>query len=186
MNSADGFMVKISAKSARLEFHGCEPKFIREVCHARCCDAPTRPQGTLITIGKEDRPAIEARGGQVVDGLLQTPDRVCPFKDGDSYLCALHGSGDKPFGCVASPFTLNANDTLIVRNRYKLLPCYKAGPRLPAYRAFASSLELLFGGPVVALLVDHLDIGRGDVMVPMLPESYRRLRENTKIHKGAP
>lgn len=185
MNSRVKTMVKISAKSARLEFHGCEPKFIKEVCRARCCDAPSRPQGTFIAIGKEERPAIEARGGVVVDGLLQTPDRVCPFKDGESYLCTLHRTNDKPSGCVASPFILNANDTLIVRNRYKLLPCYKAGPRLPAYRAFAPSLELLFGRRLGGRLVHHLDCGGGDVKMQMRPESYRRLRENTKTHKGA-
>ncbi len=178
-------LVKISAKSARLEFNGCDPDFIREVCQARCCDAPSRPQGTFIAIGDDEKAAIEARGGEIVAGLLQTPDRVCPFKDRESYLCELHGSSAKPFGCVASPFTLNACGTMIVRNRYKLLPCYKAGPRLPAYKAFASSLEILFGARVAGILSRHLDAGGYDVMVAMLPASYDRMKENTQTHKGA-
>lgn len=178
--------VKISAKSARLPFHGCEPAFIRNVCHGRCCDAPSRPTGTLITIHPVEQRRIEALGGKVENGLLQPKPgcRVCPFKTAD-FLCSLHGKPVKPFGCIASPFTLNANDTLIVRNRYKLLPCYKAGPRIPAYRAFAASLTLLFGQAGGAEVIARLDAGEGDFTMPMDERIHAMLKTNDAIKKHA-
>lgn len=178
--------VKISAKSARLRFNGCEPDYIRTVCHARCCDAPTRPTGTFITIHPTEQPRIEALGATVTDGLLQPRPgcRACPFKTED-FLCGLHGGDAKPFGCIASPFTLNANDTLIVRNRYKLLPCYDDGRQLPAYRAFSSSLVLLFGRETAATIVAHLDAGGDDLVLPMRPAIYRMLKDNDAIKHAA-
>ena len=82
----------------------------------------------MITIHPSEQAAIEGLGGRVIDGLLQpkTGCRKCPFKTPE-HLCGIHFSGSKPFGCIASPFTLNANDTLIVRNRYRLLKCYNDG-----------------------------------------------------------
>lgn len=178
--------VKISSKSARLPFHGCEPAFIRDVCHGRCCDAPSRPTGTLITIHPVEQPRIEAQGVVVQGGLLQPRPgcRVCPFKTPE-HLCGLHGTPIKPFGCIASPFTLNGNDTLIVRNRYKLLPCYKAGPQIPAYRAFAASLHLLFGHQGGQEVIDRLDAGEGDFTMPMDERIHAMLRQNDAIKRRA-
>jgi len=83
----------------------------------------------LITIHPTEQTTIEARGVVVENGLLQprTGEKKCPFKT-EACLCELHHTPDKPFGCVASPFTLTRAGTLIVRNRYKLLKCYEDGP----------------------------------------------------------
>ena len=120
-------------------------------------------------------------------GFLQPKPggRGCPFKvDG---LCGLHFTPDKPFGCIASPFTLNKNDTLIVRNRYKMLPCYR-GPaaKEPAYKAFASSLELLFGVDEAQIISLLLDKGSGDIETVIPLENYKRLKDNdeAKHHHG--
>lgn len=97
---------------------------------------------------------MEARGQRVVEGRLVTPAKRCPFQT-DANLCGIHFTPDKPFGCIASPFTLNANNTLIVRNRYRLLRCYKDGTA-PAYKAFAASLTLLFGEAEAARRATYL------------------------------
>lgn len=179
--------IKVSAASARQPFNGCDPTFIRDVCHGRCCDAPTRPTGTLITIHPSEQARIEAHGVTVQDGLLQPRpgERVCPFKTGD-HLCGLHYSPDKPFGCIASPFTLNKNGTLIVRNRYRLLPCFKTGPMIPAYRAFRASLYLILGKDQTDRLTAHLDAGGGDVSYEVPDRVYRMLVENDHTKKAAP
>ena len=179
--------VKISARSLRLRFNGCDPDYIRTVCRGACCESSTSPTGTLITIHPSEQPRIEARGGAVIDGLLQPRpgERRCPFKTAD-HLCGLHGTPDKPFGCIASPFTLNRNDTLIVRHRYTRLKCYNDGARLPAYVAFRASLDLLFGPDEAQRICDHLDAGDGDLLATMPRATYNLLHDNDAIKHGAP
>jgi hypothetical protein len=177
--------VKISAAMARQRFHGCDPDYIRDVCHAACCRTKANPHGMLVTIHPSEREAIEQRGGKVVGSFLQPAPgaKGCPFQRGDDHLCSLHHTADKPFGCIASPFTLNKNDTLVVRNRYRMLVCYKdRGPTdkepLPAYRAFGASLRLIFGPTVATLITEQLDNGSGDLTVPIPERSYRMLKDN--------
>lgn len=189
--------VTVSAASARLLFHGCAPDYIATTCHAHCCESATSPTGTLITIHPTEVARIAARGGLVQNGLLQPAPgaRRCPFKTAVD-LCGLHDTPDKPFGCIASPFTLNGHDTLIVRNRYKLLTCYKDGGThpdgtardpLPAYVAFRASLDLIFGPAESARICAHLDAGGGDLTATMPAASYQMLTENDQIkHGGIP
>ena len=183
----DTIQIKFSAKMARLPFHGCEPEYIRTVCRARCCESSTAPQGVLITIGKSEEQRIRDLGGVIKDGFLQPRPggRRCPFKT-ENQLCALHSSGGKPHGCIASPFMLNGNGTLIVRNRYRLLKCFKAGdPPMPAYKAFRASLDLLFGSKEAKRISTHLDSGGGDLAAFMLRPIYREMREREQLHRGA-
>jgi hypothetical protein len=181
----EGVQVKVSAAMARLEFAGCSPDYIKNTCHATCCQSSTSPTGTIITIHPREVPAIEARGGVVIDGLLQPKpgEKKCPFKTQDN-LCGIHFTPDKPFGCIASPFTLNDNDTLIVRNRYKTLKCYKDGDKVPAYRAFSASLKLIFGEEGAARITAHLDAGGGDILATMSAQNYETLKTNDVIKKG--
>jgi len=178
--------VKVSAKMARLLFNGCDPDYIANVCHASCCDSSTSPTGIMVTIHPSEQANIEALGGIVKDGLLQPKVgcKKCPFKQRDS-LCGIHFSGYKPFGCIASPFTLNSSDTLIVRNRYRLLKCYNDGRRIPAYKAFRASLNLIFGNDEAGRICTHLDNGGGDIYAHMTDESYEKLKTNDEIkHKN--
>jgi hypothetical protein len=175
-------LVKVSAANARQRFHGCTPDYIRSVCHGACCRSTTSPTGTLITIHPNEQAAVEAAGGTVRDNLLVPVNRRCPFQhDG---LCGLHGQDAKPFGCIASPFTLNRSGTLVVRNRYRRLRCYRDdrdGPAPPAYRAFRASLDLIFGPTVAQQLVDHLDAGGGDIRLPARADAHRKLIDNDRI-----
>lgn len=190
--------VRISVASMRQRFHGCTADFIRDVCHSRCCDAPSRASGTLITIHPSEEAAIRARGGVVENGLLVTPNRVCTFKTSE-FLCALHGTDDKPSLCVADPFTLNRRDCFLVRNRYRTFACFvgqaaKNGPAPdwpPAYVAFRGALDAVFGFDEAQRLADWLAAhGDGDeITTPFVPawmpdRSYERLRTNAGIVRG--
>jgi hypothetical protein len=181
--------VKVSAKSAHLHFHGCDPQYIADVCHGRCCEGSN---GLMVSVHKTEIAALEMYGvtfsrppGMVVDSLLLVPRnpekrgsaQLCSFKT-SKHLCSLHGAGPKPFGCVASPFTLNKNNTLIVRNRYKLLRCYNDGPRFPAYVAFRASLDLIFGTTESARICTHLAEGGGDIVAEMTELNWCILRDN--------
>lgn len=170
--------VKVSAASARLPFHGCEPDYIRDVCKAACCRSTTAPGGCLVTIHPTEEIRVRARGADVAGGFIVPVARRCPFQATDTNLCELHGTGEKPFGCIASPFTLNANGTLIVRNRYKLLRCYDDGPRLPAFVAFRASLDLLFGLAEAARICLHLEAGGSDLRADMPAANHRMLIDN--------
>lgn len=175
--------VKVSAAMARQEFHGCTPEFIRDVCRASCCRSSTQPSGILVTIHPLEQRAVEERGAVVENGRLvpRPGEKRCPFQSGASYLCALHGSEAKPFGCIASPFTLNSSGTLIVRNRYRMLKCYRHPARqLPAYVAFRSSLDLIFGAAESARVCEHLAAGGGDLEARMPLSSYSMLLDNDK------
>lgn len=182
----DACFVKVSAACARQQFTQCGPLCIEtNGCHGNCCDAPSRPSGCLITINPRERERIETLGGVVVDGLLQPKggEKGCPFKRAG--LCGIHDIG-KPFGCIASPFTLNPAGTLIIRNRYRLLPCYRGpGPKEPAYRAYRASLDLIFGPEEAERLCDHFEAGGGDIMARIDPDIRAELIENDDIKRQA-
>lgn len=181
---SDTVTVKVSAAMARLRFNGCEPDYIANVCHGACERSTSSPTGTMITIHDSEIKRIEELGGVVIDNMLQPRTHgVCPFQE-EGYLCSLHFTPDKPFGCIASPFTLNKNNTLIVRNRYKLLKCYEAGRKLPAYKAFTASLVLLFGQEEADKIVAHFDAGGGDYFALMARKTQRMLLENDRAKKG--
>ena len=177
--------VKVSAKMARLRFNGCDPEYIRTTCHASCCESSVHPSGVRIAVLRDERDALQARGAAIdADGYLQPVGKRCPFKT-EADLCGLHVTPDKPFGCIASPFTLNDNDTLIVRNRYTKLKCFKDGRQLPAYVAFRASLDLLFGAQEAARICAHMEGGGGDLEAAMPAASYAKLRENDATRRGA-
>jgi len=175
----DRVEIKISAKMARLSFAGCSLDYIKNVCHARCCEKSTG--GIIVTIHPNEQDVIEGLGGVVKDGLLQPDNSTnkCPFKLDN--LCSLHNTNDKPFGCIASPFTLNKNGTLIVRNRYRLLKCYDDGDKIPAYKAFRASLDLILGAEEAERVCQLLDDGEGDITAYITRDNYNMLIENDEI-----
>lgn len=202
---SDDVEILVSVASCYQRFHGCDPDYIRDVCHGRCCDAPSRPGGTMVTIHRSEQAAIEARGGEVANGLLVTTSKGrCTFKD-DAGLCGLHFTPDKPFGCIASPFTIAPGGrTLIVRNRYRTLICYtKTSERrgddvsgyLPAYVAFRASLDLVLGPDAATWLSDALDAygdpkadgytGPTSIPVTISRQAYAMLTENDATKKAA-
>jgi len=162
-------VIKVSARMARLKFIECGPKCIATGCTAKCCDAPTRPTGMFVHILPEEEDSLlTIFGPRVRDGLLLPKDDTssgCPFKT-NKHLCRLHLTSRKPFGCTVSPFALNKSGTLIIRNRYKLLPCYDKDFGLPAYHTFKTSLQMLFGNGYETLKI-HLDTGGGDRLMPI-------------------
>lgn len=180
--------VRISSKSMRQRFNGCDPDFIANVCHAACCRSSTHPSGTRVTIHRSEQGAIEARGGIVVGGMLEPlpGEKRCPFEDGTTHLCGLHGTADKPFDCIADPFTLAPGGrTLVVRNRYRQFKCYNAGNRLPAYVAFRASLNLLFGSQGAAELCAHLRAGGGDIDMELAGRAGELLADASAIRRAA-
>lgn len=165
--------IRVSAKSLRQRFNGCEPDYIRDVCKGACC---RKSDGTIsVAVMPAEARTLIRRGATVIDGLVQPVAKACPFQDGESHLCTLHGTGDKPFGCIASPFILTSRDTLVVRNRYRLLRCYDDGQRIPAYMAFRTSLELLLGPRQAEDIVAAMDRGEGDQMARMPRWAYDTL-----------
>ena len=177
-----GVPVKVSAKMARQLFHGCDPDYIANVCHASCCQSSVHPSGTRIAVHPSEVDGLVQLGATVTDNYIDPVNKRCPFKS-PAHLCGLHGTGSKPFGCIASPFTLTATDTLIVRNRYRSLRCYGAG--IPAYVAFRSSLDLIFGPDEARRVCDLLDGGGGDVSATATERAYMILRANAVTRKGA-
>jgi hypothetical protein len=186
ITQAESFVkVKISAKSLRLKFNGCDPDFIKDVCHAHCCDTTKKGVGCIVTIHPTEEKQIEKYGAEVENSLIKTDGEKCPFKN-EQFLCDLHHTPDKPFGCIVSPFKLNDNGTLIVRHRYIQLKCYDAGKRLAAYKAFRPSLDLLFGRPGAENISNHLDNGGGDLTVEISKRIHSMLNENnSKTLAGA-
>jgi hypothetical protein len=173
--------VRISSKSARQIFHGCEPGYIAEVCHGACCRRSAGP--IIVTILPREEAQLRKLGAPIEGGLLAPEQKRCPFQTA-AELCGLHGSGAKPFGCIASPFMLTARDTLIVRNRYRLLRCFRDG-ELPAFEAFRASLDLLFGHAEAEQLCARLRGGSGDFWAYMLDDAYAELHAGDDAKKRA-
>lgn len=165
--------VKVSSKWARHCF-SCTTKYITEQCHGGCCEGSDK---IMVSLLPEEVEIQEGAGFHVVAGMLQ-PDVAtgkCPHKK-ENGLCGVHDTPMQPFGCIASPFTLNAGRTLIIRNRYNMMKCHGHGE--PAYKVFRASLELLFGEEEALRISNHLDSGGGDIVATMaegVPEALMYL-----------
>lgn len=185
LRKKDQVFVKVSANSARLNFLPCGPECIEKGCTAKCCDAPTHPDGIRVYVDNKEAKAIRALGVTVKDNFIKprAGERLCPFKTAD-HLCGLFDSPDRPFGCVVSPFMLNKRGTLIIRNRYKLLPCYDPHRGRPAYEVFRSSLVAIFGKQLTRDLCRHLDSGRGDLILTVKKSIYAKLAGREKSLKA--
>lgn len=157
--------VKINIAAMQQPFHPCTADFIRDVCQARCCRSSTDPSGIAVVVTPDEAIRLRAHGAHIDDttGRVAPVNRRCPFQSATTHMCRLHDSPDKPKGCIISPFTINKSDTLIVRNRYRRLPCFKAEGSIPVHRAHHQSLVTMFGQTQAAYLSsvadasDHLD-----------------------------
>lgn len=187
--------VRISAASMRQRFHGCTPQYIAQRCHGSCCRSASAPGGTLVTVHRSEAAAVAASGVEIVDGrIVPTPQRRCPNQTAED-LCRVHGTDAKPFGCYASPFTLSSSGrVLVVRNRYRMLRCYKDplssawgdaqdADAPEAYRAFEGSLTAVLGPEWAAYVTGWLDAGGGDVDVPLDPDVRSMLRDNDEAKR---
>jgi hypothetical protein len=175
----DYVKVNISSKWARHKFK-CSLDYIKQVCGGRCCQGSDKVLISLLP--SEEQQHID-NGKDVQNGLLQPDPKTgqCPYK-GEHGLCSIHGSEQKPFGCIASPFTLNKGNTLIVRDRYTKLKCHGEGQ--PAYHAFRGSLDLLFGADEAQRIVEHLDNGGGDIAANMPVQTYNKIKYLDKLKHG--
>lgn len=159
--------------------------FIREVCRARCCYSSVTKTGIFVAIHKNEKKNIEQYEVKIKGGLLQPKleTKCCPFLIPNFYKCSLHRSSDKPFGCIVSPFTINKNNTLIIRNRYKLFVCYKTNEKkIPAYNAFSDSLIKLFGRVGYKIIQTKLRKKNSeDFYIPMPISIYNKVMERPDI-----
>lgn len=179
--------IKISSKMLRLKFNGCDEAYIRDVCHGRCCKSKGAPGEVLVTIMPDERERFRRLGATVnEDGMLQPVSwkRGCQFHD-ESGFCAIHLSGEKPWQCHISPFTLTSRNTLIVMNRYVALNCYNDGFKLPAYRAFRQGLLMLFGEAETDRIAQQLDGGADDFMAEMIPKAFEDLMLKKSTYRKA-
>jgi hypothetical protein len=157
-------LIRLSSASLRQQFAGCEPEYIATVCKAQCCNPRTGPP--LVPVRQREREFLLGAGAVISGGLIVPFGKRCLFNT-ESFLCSLHERG-KPVGCTISPFILSSTGrVLIVKNRYRRLPCYRDGRRLPAYRAFRDGLVALFGDEEVRRITERLDAGEGDFEVEM-------------------
>lgn len=148
----------------------CNKDFILSECRGRCCRGTGR---TLISLCKDEESWHLQNGQKVLGGILQPSNKgKCPYQL-DNGLCALHGTANKPYGCIASPFTLQRGNTLIVRHRFSRLKCHGKG--LPAYITFRASLDLLFGQKEAARICGELDAGKVKITGLMARENYEKL-----------
>lgn len=154
--------VRISGKMLRQAFHGCTKDFIENVCQGRCCESA---KGIKVIVHPYEEDKIRKLGCKIKDGYIIPDEREkCPFK-GDNGLCKIHEN--KPLGCKASPFTFNDHGLLIVRNRYRLLKCFKHDGAKPAYVSFRWSLEQIFGKNQTKMICDAAENGVDNITAKM-------------------
>ena len=170
-DEAERMKVKISAKWMFHKFR-CAEDYIKNVCHGSCC---TGTDKVLISLLPEEAKR-QVETGHTVKGNKLCPDSVtgkCPHLN-ESGLCDIHFTPDKPFGCIASPFTLNKADTLVIRQRYSRMKCHGEGEY--AYKAFRASLDLILGKEEAQRICDYYDQGNAeDVETTISRATYKRL-----------
>ncbi len=159
------------------KFQPCTPEYIISVCKGRCC------QGTgniKVVVSNSEIDKFAAKGASIKNNFIQPDERgLCPFKN-DNGLCNTHG--EKPMGCRISPFILTSKDTLIVRNRYRLLKCYNTKDAIPVYLAHKQSLIWLLGdeyNQLLRMLENKDNMFKGDFYLNIDIEKYLALKENS-------
>lgn len=181
MNKINMKKIKISKAWAYHKFM-CSKDYIINVCHGSCCQGSNK---ILISLLPNEVAKHEQNGKCVIDNKLQADGQtgICPYKNNNG-LCALHGTSDKPFGCIASPFTINSNDTLIIRHRYSRMKCH--GDGLYSYIVFRPSLNLIFGENEAQRICDELTMHMNDdveIYGYMPIENYNNLKYLDGIKK---
>ena len=163
--------IKISRKWMKHLFT-CNLEYIKNNCKGRCCRGTNK---IMVSLLPEEEIVQRNNGFTVVNGLLQPdPDtKICPHQL-PTGLCSVHGTDLKPFGCIASPFTLNKNNTLIIRHRYSQFKCHGEGE--PAYKTFRASLDLIFGDEEAQIICDRLDHNGGDFYAKISEDNYLKLK----------
>jgi Fe-S-cluster containining protein len=170
--------VKISGKSLRQKFQKCEKEYIQENCHGRCCEGSN---GLMVTVHESEKEKFSELCDLDGNFIADTDGTgVCPFKK--EHLCTIHT--EKPFGCKASPFTFNKNDTLIIRNRYRLLKCYNTPDAVPAYEAHRWSLEQIFGKENTEGIIDEIKAGNDDIYATIDPDIFKIIKDNDFYKHG--
>lgn len=174
------YPVKISIAWMLQKFR-CDVDYISSVCHGRCCEGSGK---VLISLLPEEEVWQSDNGFKVAKCLLLPDSRThkCPHKTVVG-LCSLHGTPNKPFGCIASPFTINKNDTLIIRYRYISLRCHNADRGEPAYKTFKPSLVMLFGEQEYHRIIKIIQYKGNDAVSWMPVENYRKLKYLDNIKK---
>ena len=162
--------VKISGKWIKHKFM-CSADYIKDVCHGSCCTGSNK---VLVSLLPDEADYQLSKGYSVENNLLQADKKTgkCPHINKIGF-CALHGSPNKPFGCIASPFTLNNANTLIIRNRYSLMKCHGSGDY--AFRVFRSSLNLIFGEKEAERICNYYESNEGDLESWIPRENYEKL-----------
>jgi len=162
--------IKIANKWARNLFN-CNTEYILNVCKGRCCEGTGR---TMVSLTEKEQRKYIKGGFDVKDGFLSPNFETgqCPNKLISGF-CGVHDTSMQPFGCIASPFTLNKNGTLVLRYRYTKFKCYGNG--LPAYKVFRKSLDLLFGKREAARICHILDTEKRDFIAKMPINNYKNL-----------
>lgn len=165
--------ITVSAAMLRQRFQVCEPGYIRSTCKGRCCESA---DGLKVTVHPSEAAKYREKGAEIRDGFFVADENGrCPFKTEEG-LCGTHE--DKPLGCRFSPFTLNKNDVLIVRNRYRCLGCYSGEGAVPAYRAHRWSLAEIVGEKEADRIDAHLEAGGDDLVVEIPARIHAVLRDN--------
>jgi len=175
----DTVKIKISSKWANNLFN-CSYDNIINNCIGRCCEGTDK---ILISIlPEEEKGQIEA-GYEIKEGLLQ-PDKKtgkCPHKLKNG-LCGVHETELKPFGCIASPFTLNNSNTLIIRNRYSMMKCHGEGE--PAFKTFRASLDKILGNEESERVCQLLESGSRDIIAEIPIKNYENIKYLDGLKSG--
>lgn len=171
--------IKISKKWLNHKFN-CNTDYIKTVCKGRCCEGTNK---ILISLLPEEETQQKQIGNKVENHLLLPDPKTgkCPNKTEDG-LCKLHYTDIKPFGCIISPFTINKNNTLIIRHRYSKFKCHGTGK--PAYITFKDSLTKLFGEDQYNILINDIN-NKDDLYLKISGKTINKLKylDNSKKTK---
>ena len=174
-------IIKVSVKWMRAPFKPCEPNYIKRVCKGRCCESSKG--AAIVSILPDEVGRINDYGAGVKGGLINTEGR-CPFKT-DDHLCSIHGDRQEPWGCKASPFVINDNDTLVIRHRYIHFPCYNASGSKPAYISHRRALEVVVGAANAASIAARMLCNtQSDFKITIHSNNYKRMTYKQQTSKG--
>lgn len=171
--------IKVSTKWLSKNFK-CDEEFIRTTCKGRCCQGSNKILISLLpteteTI-QEHYPTCEIKDDKIVG-------KKCFFKD-ECELCKLHGTPYKPLGCIFSPFKINKNNTLVVRHRYIMFPCFNSEGGEPVYITFREGLIKVFGPDTYSYIKKKMEEKSGDFYIEINDDMLDKLKFLEEVKHG--
>jgi hypothetical protein len=183
--------VRINANEMKMLVNPCTVEFISKICFARCCSYNAFSLGHALIMPLENEIEYFKKFSNskraVYDeklGIIRLESKKCIAQNCNTFLCNLHNTGNKPFGCRIMPLTLK-NGYIRIRGFIRSYYCQKHNfinvERVPFYIGFRQSMVAVFGEKETDRIIKEIESGKEEISVNISETNIQKMNDIRKI-----